>query len=329
MHIKGYLRDRDRGRLVADHRRGRLVVEGPGDLVWRYPLEPSAAGSVYWKFDEADLPTGTYRAHFERAADPGHRRRGVVSQGGLPPAALRGSPRFAGARAARSTVRRRTPRHLLRRWPRRGAPDRVASDPVPLRMDAGLAAGIPVLLRRALLARPRLRVDAGSPKGGLDRRGRRRDAAAQSDDRTHRPAAHLRGRGDGDRRRRSDGERDASGRGAAAVPPRPQGAALSRAPGRLGAATDRARPGRQAAGRRSGDRAAEAPSLALLPARLGLHRRRGALRHRGGRRAGVGDRRPERRRRRSGCRWRRGSPASPGSTWSSSKRTTAWAAPRL
>ena len=47
-------------------RRSRVpVVEGPGDLVWRYPVTLADNGSFYWKFDEKDLPTGTYRAHFE------------------------------------------------------------------------------------------------------------------------------------------------------------------------------------------------------------------------------------------------------------------------
>ena len=36
VHIKGYLRTRDRGRLTPVAAKGWLIVEGPGDLVWRY-----------------------------------------------------------------------------------------------------------------------------------------------------------------------------------------------------------------------------------------------------------------------------------------------------
>ncbi|MEO8198279.1 MAG: alpha-2-macroglobulin family protein, partial [Thermoanaerobaculia bacterium] len=65
VHIKGFLRQRYQGRLEALSGPGFLVVEGPGDLVWRYPLTVADNGSFYWKFDEKDLPTGTYRVRFE------------------------------------------------------------------------------------------------------------------------------------------------------------------------------------------------------------------------------------------------------------------------
>ena len=65
VHIKGFLRQRYQGHLEALEGGGILVVEGPGDLVWRYPVEVAANGSFYWKFDEKDLPTGTYRVRFE------------------------------------------------------------------------------------------------------------------------------------------------------------------------------------------------------------------------------------------------------------------------
>jgi uncharacterized protein YfaS (alpha-2-macroglobulin family) len=67
VHIKAFLRQRSNGRLAPIRDAAILFVEGPGDLVWRYPVTPSASGSVYWKFDEADLPTGSYRARFELA----------------------------------------------------------------------------------------------------------------------------------------------------------------------------------------------------------------------------------------------------------------------
>lgn len=63
--IKGFLRQRYQGHLEALTGPGFLVVEGPGDLVWRYPLTVAANGSFDWKFDEKELPTGTYRVRFE------------------------------------------------------------------------------------------------------------------------------------------------------------------------------------------------------------------------------------------------------------------------
>jgi uncharacterized protein YfaS (alpha-2-macroglobulin family) len=65
VHIKGYLRRRDQGRLHPEVRPGALVVVGPGDLAWRYPQTPTGAGSVYHAFAEEKLPTGLYTAHFE------------------------------------------------------------------------------------------------------------------------------------------------------------------------------------------------------------------------------------------------------------------------
>jgi uncharacterized protein YfaS (alpha-2-macroglobulin family) len=65
VHIKGYLRHRDRGRILAASGEGYVVVEGPGDLAWRYPVTLTGAGSFYHRFTEKDLPTGPYRVHFE------------------------------------------------------------------------------------------------------------------------------------------------------------------------------------------------------------------------------------------------------------------------
>jgi hypothetical protein len=65
VHIKGFLRQRYQGHLEPLTGDGILIVEGPGDLVWRYPLTVAESGSFYWKFDEKDLPTGTYRVRFE------------------------------------------------------------------------------------------------------------------------------------------------------------------------------------------------------------------------------------------------------------------------
>lgn len=65
VHIKGYIRERALGRLKKVLGNGFLVVEGPGDRQWRYPLAITEAGSFYHLFDEKDLPTGEYRAYFE------------------------------------------------------------------------------------------------------------------------------------------------------------------------------------------------------------------------------------------------------------------------
>ena len=65
VHIKGYLRHRDRGRILAAPGGGWVVIEGPGDLAWRYPVTLTGAGSFYHRFTEKDLPTGTYAVHFE------------------------------------------------------------------------------------------------------------------------------------------------------------------------------------------------------------------------------------------------------------------------
>ena len=67
VHIKGYLRLRQRGNLVYQRvsekeRSKSLVVEGPGNKKWTYPLTLNEIGSFYHKFDEEDLPTGDYRA---------------------------------------------------------------------------------------------------------------------------------------------------------------------------------------------------------------------------------------------------------------------------
>ncbi len=69
VHLKGYVRTRDRGRLAPVTEELLFVIEGPGDLVWRYPATPDELGAVYLRFDEPDLPTGSYRVHLERAAN--------------------------------------------------------------------------------------------------------------------------------------------------------------------------------------------------------------------------------------------------------------------
>lgn len=65
VYIKGYLRQRERGHLSLLPMEGFVVVEGPGDLKWRYPVTLNAAGSFYHAFSEEKLPTGEYTAHLE------------------------------------------------------------------------------------------------------------------------------------------------------------------------------------------------------------------------------------------------------------------------
>lgn len=76
VHVKGYLRQRAAGHLAPLSGKGFLVVDGPGDLVWRYPITLSAHGSFYHRFSEQKLPTGVYGASFEL---PAGKRLGAVS----------------------------------------------------------------------------------------------------------------------------------------------------------------------------------------------------------------------------------------------------------
>lgn len=65
VHIKGYVRDLKLGEFTPKSGSGFLVVDGPGDLEWRYPLELTEVGSFYHKFEEEKLPTGEYYVYFE------------------------------------------------------------------------------------------------------------------------------------------------------------------------------------------------------------------------------------------------------------------------
>ncbi|MFT5679710.1 MAG: hypothetical protein ACI8RZ_000615 [Myxococcota bacterium] len=65
VHLKGYMRTRDNGRLTRVTGAAALVVDGPGDLSWRYPGTLSDVGGLYEKFAEDKRPTGTYFAWME------------------------------------------------------------------------------------------------------------------------------------------------------------------------------------------------------------------------------------------------------------------------
>jgi hypothetical protein len=68
VHIKGWLRRRERGHLAPVPMEGWVVVDGPGQLQWKYPVTLGETGGFYHRFQEADLPTGTYSAHLEDRA---------------------------------------------------------------------------------------------------------------------------------------------------------------------------------------------------------------------------------------------------------------------
>lgn len=65
VHIKGYFREREEGRFRTHDVKGALVVAGPGQREWRYPITWTPAGSFYHEFREDKLPTGTYNAYFQ------------------------------------------------------------------------------------------------------------------------------------------------------------------------------------------------------------------------------------------------------------------------
>jgi hypothetical protein len=65
VHIKGYVRRYEDGRIEPSDRKGTLVVEGPDGATWRWPLEVNAYGSFYHKFDDATVATGIYKAYVQ------------------------------------------------------------------------------------------------------------------------------------------------------------------------------------------------------------------------------------------------------------------------
>jgi alpha-2-macroglobulin len=65
VHVKGYVRRREKGTLVPFGFAGTVVVEGPGDQSWKRPVTVTDRGSFYVAFSESNLPTGEYSAHLE------------------------------------------------------------------------------------------------------------------------------------------------------------------------------------------------------------------------------------------------------------------------
>ena len=105
VHLKGYLRRREQGTLAPVAFSGAVVVQGPGDLVWRYPVRSRRAGQLLPHVPRGEAADRHYTAHFEDENEERLRPR-RLQDGGLPPAALRGAAPRARPRAARPGVRR-------------------------------------------------------------------------------------------------------------------------------------------------------------------------------------------------------------------------------
>ncbi|MBI5165314.1 MAG: alpha-2-macroglobulin [Magnetospirillum sp.] len=70
VHIKGYMRHWEAGKLALSKDPATLVVAGPGGAEWRYPVTLNEFGSFYHKFDAKTAATGTYKAWLEHKATP-------------------------------------------------------------------------------------------------------------------------------------------------------------------------------------------------------------------------------------------------------------------
>ena len=64
VHIKAYIRLLQDGLLKPTDKdlKAEIVVKGPDDAEWRYPVKPEANGSVHYLFDEKTQATGLYQA---------------------------------------------------------------------------------------------------------------------------------------------------------------------------------------------------------------------------------------------------------------------------
>lgn len=83
VHVKGMVRDYLKGQLRFGQGGGTLVVRGPNDQEWRYPVKLDEYGGFHHRFDVETPATGDYRIHFETGSEPG----------------ATGSPAAAGAEA--------------------------------------------------------------------------------------------------------------------------------------------------------------------------------------------------------------------------------------
>ncbi len=64
VHIAGWMRATQGGKFRIMRGKGELVVNGPGNAEWRYPVSLSELGGFYHAFEEEELPTGRYTVRF-------------------------------------------------------------------------------------------------------------------------------------------------------------------------------------------------------------------------------------------------------------------------
>ncbi|BAE51770.1 alpha-2-macroglobulin [Paramagnetospirillum magneticum] len=74
VHIKGYVRKGEAGKLELSAKPGNLVVQAPDGAEWRYPLVINEFGSFYHKFDAKTVATGIYKVFVDYKA-PGATRK--------------------------------------------------------------------------------------------------------------------------------------------------------------------------------------------------------------------------------------------------------------
>jgi uncharacterized protein YfaS (alpha-2-macroglobulin family) len=67
VHIKGFVRQHEGGRLSVKPASGTVVITGPDDEEWRLPVTLSKSGSFYQKFDKPTDATGDYKVRYESA----------------------------------------------------------------------------------------------------------------------------------------------------------------------------------------------------------------------------------------------------------------------
>ncbi len=65
VHLRAYVRERQAGRLHKLGGKATLVVTGPGEREWRYPLTLDARGGLYHRFSEDQPPLGDYQVRLE------------------------------------------------------------------------------------------------------------------------------------------------------------------------------------------------------------------------------------------------------------------------
>ncbi|MDB5510539.1 MAG: alpha-2-macroglobulin [Enterovirga sp.] len=65
VHVKGFVRRYLGGGLFFTTKGGTLIVSGPGEAEWRYPVTLDQVGGFYHKFDVATEATGDYAVRFQ------------------------------------------------------------------------------------------------------------------------------------------------------------------------------------------------------------------------------------------------------------------------